>query len=230
VDVVTAADTTPEHASACAELIAKNGGVYNSGPFTPWRYRAEGTSPPVGLVFPGGLGGANWGGTAWDPRTGLVFVVTQDVGALGWIEKARQGSALPFEKTSPGRGNFDVRMGDTNWPCQKPPWGRLTAVRASTGDIAWQTPLGITEQLPEGKQHTGRPALAGAIVTAGGVLFVAATDDNRFRAFEAKTGKQLWVTRLERRGNADPITYQGRSGKQYVAVVATDTLMVFALK
>ena len=58
-------------------------------------------------------------------------------------------------------------------------------------------------------------------MTAGGVLFIASTDDNRFRAFEAKTGKQLWVTRLERRGNADPLTYQGGNGKQYVAVVAT---------
>src|ERR1700681_380448 len=60
-------------------------------------------------------------------------------------------------------------------------------------------------------------------------LFVAATDDNRFRAFEAKSGKELWVTKLERRGNADPITYQGKNGKQYVAVVATDTVMVYAV-
>ena len=120
--------------------------------------------------------------------------------------------ARPFpttRATGSGRGTFDVRIADANWPCQKPPWGRLTAVNASTGDIAWQIRLGITEQLPEGKQNTGRPALAGPIVTAGGVLFIASTDDNRFRAFEAKTGKQLWVTRLERRGNADPITYQG---------------------
>jgi quinoprotein glucose dehydrogenase len=71
--------------------------------------------------------------------------------------------------------------------------------------------------------------MAGAIVTAGGVLFVAATDDNRFRAFEATSGKELWVTKLERRGNADPITYQGSNGKQYVAVVATDTVMAYAL-
>jgi quinoprotein glucose dehydrogenase len=60
-------------------------------------------------------------------------------------------------------------------------------------------------------------------------LFIASTDDNRFRALDVKTGKELWVTRLERRGNADPITYQGRDGRQYVAIVATDTLMVYAL-
>jgi quinoprotein glucose dehydrogenase len=89
--------------------------------------------------------------------------------------------------------------------------------------------LGITEQLPVEKQNTGRPALAGPIVTASGLLFIASTDDNRFRAFDLNNGKQVWVTKLERRGNANPITYQGRNGKQYVAVVATDTLMVYSL-
>ena len=105
----------------------------------------------------------------------------------------------------------------------------LIAVNASTGDISWQIPLGITEQLPAGKQDTGRPVLAGPIVSGGGVLFIASTDDNRFRAFDAGTGRQLWVTKLDRRGNANPITYQGRDGKQYLAIVATDTLKVYAL-
>jgi len=228
-DVVTASDTTPEHARACAELIEKSGGVHNAGPFTPWRYRAPGDPPQTTLVFPGGLGGPNWGGAAFDPNTRYVFVMTQDVGALGWIQPTKPGSPIPYEKATPGRSTFDVRIGDENWPCQKPPWGRLTAVHAATGDIAWQTPLGITEQLPEGKQNTGRPALAGAIVTGGGVLFIASTDDNRFRALDVKTGRQLWVNRLERRGNANPITYRGKTGKQHVAIVATDMLAVFAL-
>jgi quinoprotein glucose dehydrogenase len=228
-DVVSAADTTPEHAQACQELIQKIGGVHNAGPFTPWGFRAEGGKSPSTLVFPGGLGGANWGGTAYDPATGYIFVATQDVGALGSMEKAREGSPVPFEKTTPGRSTFDVRIGESNWPCQKPPWGRLTAINTSTGDIAWQTPLGITEQLPPGKQNTGRPVLAGPIITAGGVAFIASTDDNRFRALDARSGKELWITRLERRGNANPITYLGRSGKQYVAVVATDLLAVYAL-
>jgi quinoprotein glucose dehydrogenase len=228
-DAVTAADTTSEHAQACAELVEKIGGVYNAGPFTPWRYRAAGAPPATTLGFPGGLGGANWGGTAFDPASRLLLVATQDVGALGSVESAKQGSPLPYEKTTPGRSTFDVRIGDTNWPCQKPPWGRLTAINTSTGDFAWQVPLGITEQLPAQKQNTGRPALAGPIITASGLLFIASTDDNRFRALDVKTGKELWVTRLERRGNADPITYQGRDGRQYVAIVATDTLMVYAL-
>lgn len=233
-DLVTAADTNLEHAQACAELVEKSGGVYNAGPFTPWRYRTEGAAPTITLTFPGGLGGANWGGAAFDPKSGYIFVATQDVGALGWIEKSRAGSPVLYDKVAPerpgaGRGNFDVRMAGESWPCQKPPWGRLTAINTSTGNFAWQAPLGITEQLPAGKQRTGRPALAGPIVTAGGLLFIASTDDNRFRAFDTKTGKELWVTKLERRGNANPITYQGRNGTQYVAVVATDMVAVYSL-
>ena len=228
-DLVTAAETTAEHATACKEFVDKIGGVYNAGPFTPFRYRAEGAPPATTLTFPGGLGGANWGGTAYDPNSRFVFVVSQDVGALGSIEKAREGSPSLYDRTNPGRGTFDVRIGDQNWPCQKPPWGRLTAVNTATGDFAWQIPLGVTEQLPPGKQNTGRPALAGPIVTGSGLLFVASTDDNRFRALDAKTGRELWMTKLDRRGNADPITYEGRNGKQYVAVVATDTLVVYAL-
>jgi len=233
-DLVTAEDTTPEHAQACRELIARNGSVNNSGPFTPWLYRPEGAPVKSTLTFPGGVGGANWGGVAWDPATGYAFVVSQDEGALGRVEKARDGSPVPYDRTTvdgtgPGRGNFEVRVGGAPWPCQKPPWGRLTAVNTATGDFAWQIPLGVTEGLPDAKQNTGRPARAGAIVTGGGVLFVGSTDDNRFRAINAKTGKQLWVTKFDRRANASPMTYQGANGKQYVAVVASDTLSVFAL-
>jgi glucose dehydrogenase len=231
-DLVTAADTSAEHVKACQELITKIGGVYNAGPFTPWLYHAEGTPVKSTLVFPGMLGGPNWGGTASDPQLGYLFVVTQEDGWIGWMEKTKEGSPSPYQRNFPERaGNFDVPMvaGGGNWPCQKPPWGRLTAVNAATGNIAWQVRLGVTDQLPAGKQNTGRPAVAGPIATAGGLLFVASTDDNRFRALDAKNGKELWVTKLERRGNADPITYQGRNGKQYVAVVATDSVVVYAL-
>jgi glucose dehydrogenase len=233
-ELVTAEDTTAEHAQACRDLVAKNGGANNAGPFTTWAFRPEGAPVKSSLVFPGGLGGANWGGIAWDPNTKYAFVVTQDDGAFGWMEKTADGSPIPYDRATldgagPGRGNFDVRMGGVAWPCQKPPWGRLTAVNTTTGDFAWQVPLGITEGLPEAKQNTGRPALAGAIVTAGGVLFVGSTDDNRFRAIDAKTGAPLWVTKLDRRANADPITYLGRDGKQYVAIVATDALVTYSL-
>ena len=232
-DLVNAEDTTAEHAAACRELVEKNG-VYNAGPFTPWAYRPENAvAPKTALVFPGGLGGANWGGTAYDPQSGYLFVATQDVGALGWLE-SKAGSVVPYDKGAPERpsgrgGTFDVRINGASWPCQKPPWGRLIAIDTRTGDFAWQIALGITEQLPAGKQNTGRPVLAGPIVTASGLVFIASTDDNRFRALDVRNGKELWVTKLDRRGNADPITYMGTHGKQYVVVAATDTVMAYAL-
>jgi len=76
---------------------------------------------------------------------------------------------------------------------------------------------------------TGNSGSAGPSVTAGGLVFVGATSDRRFRAFDAKTGKELWSATLERNANANPMSYQGANGKQYVAIVATDTVRVFAL-
>ena len=236
-DLVTANDTTPEHAAACKELVEKNG-IFNAGPFTPWAYRAEGAAPRTSLVFPGGLGGANWGGTAYDPGSHLVFTATQDAGALGYMEPSRPGRSgqpptVPYQKASPqhdgGRGVFDARVNGIALPCQRPPWGQLIAIDTTTGDVAWKITLGITEQLPAGRQNTGRSVLAGPIVTGSGLIFIASTDDNRFRALDARSGKQLWVTTLDRRGNADPITYSGKDGRQYVAVVATDTVATFRL-
>jgi quinoprotein glucose dehydrogenase len=116
----------------------------------------------------------------------------------------------------------------------------LSAVNVNTGDIAWQVNLGISDSLPEGKQDTGRPSNGGPILTASGVTFIGGTDDQRFRAFDSKTGKLLWTTKLDYSAHATPITYQGKDGRQYVAVVATggsflasktggDSLLVWAL-
>ena len=81
----------------------------------------------------------------------------------------------------------------------------------------------------EGKRNTGSTGSAGPIVTAGGLIFIGATNDSRFRAFDSKTGKELWVSKIERNANANPLTYQGKSSKQYVAVIATDSVVSFAL-
>jgi glucose dehydrogenase len=228
-DLVTAEDTSAEHAAACRDLVSSLGELYNAGPFTPWVYRAEGAPPRTTISFPGGVGGANWGGAAFDPATDYVFVVTQDLGLLGWMEAAPDGSDVPYVKRAPRPSSFTVQIGDATLPCQKPPWGRLTAVDATTGDIAWQTTLGITDSLAEGNQDTGRPIRAGAIVTAGGLLFVAGTDDNRLRGIESATGRELWSGTLAGFGNANPITFQGAEGRQYVAIAASDTVVAFAL-
>ena len=122
-----------------------------------------------------------------------------------------------------------MQLGGATLPCHRPPWGRLTAVDAATGDVVWQEVLGVTDELPDGRQATGRPIRAGAITTASGLVFVAGTDDARLRAFEAASGRGLWEARLPGPGNANPMTYLGADGGQYVAVAATDTLAVFAL-
>ncbi len=90
-------------------------------------------------------------------------------------------------------------------------------------------PLGLVEGLPEGKQNAGASGSAGPLITGGGLVFIGATNDRRFRAFDSKTGKELWVTKLEKTANANPVTYQGKNGKQYVAIVASDSVDVFAL-
>jgi quinoprotein glucose dehydrogenase len=181
------------------------------------------------MAFPGFTGGTNWGGAAVDTKTGWVFVNSQDSPGIGWIRKdpdyGKEGH-LPYDKNA-GFMNFSAPAKDASGksigtlPCVKPPWERLFAVNANTGEIAWQSPLGITEGLPAGKQNTGRSgAFAGPIATAGGLVFIGATSDSRFRAFDSKTGKELWTTKLDYSATAVPITFSGKNGKQYVAVVA----------
>jgi len=248
-DMVTADDTSPEHFKACQDVLAKNGGtLYNAGPFTAWLYHEDDTPPKTTIQFPGGTGGVNWGGAATDPTDGYVFVQSHDVSLMGWIEKRKpglvygrgnEGSTQIYDRGSvDGPGpyfSFSATVKDANgkvlgnWPCQKPPWAQLIAVNANTGEIAWKSVLGINEGLPEGKQNTGGAGSAGPIATAGGLIFIGATTDNRFRAFDSKTGKELWVTKIGKTANADPMTYQGKDGKQYVAIVAVDSVFVFAL-
>ena len=228
-DLVTGDDTSPEHAAACRRLVDSLGEIYNAGPFTPWVHRAPGAPLRTTLSFPGGVGGANWGGVAVDPATGLLLVVTQDLGALGYVEAAPPDHPVPYRKGEQRPASFAVRLDGATLPCHRPPWGRLTAVDAATGDVAWQQTLGVTDQLPAGRRATGRPVRAGAVATAGGLVFVAGTDDGRLRAFETASGRGRWEARLPGPGNANPMTYLGADGRQYVAVAATDTLVVFAL-
>ena len=138
----------------------------------------------------------------------------------------------------------DVWFSDENgWPCQQPPWGTLTAIDLDTGDTVWKVPLGAVEELEKkGLPRTGRQSLGGAIVTAGGVVFIGATVDKRFRAFDARTGEELWSAALPANAHANPMTFRGRSGRQYVVIAAggggfwralsqdiSDRLIAFAL-
>jgi len=98
------------------------------------------------------------------------------------------------------------------------------AVNLGVGEIVWRVPLGVTEQLPESRRRTGRLNLGGPIVTAAGLVFIGASNDRRFRAFDSRTGAELWVTELPLSAHAVPITYSGVDGRQYVAVVAAGQL------
>ena len=231
-DLVTAEDTTADHAQACQELWERSG-LHNEGPFTPFPYHAEGSDSKPAIIFPGFTGGANWGGTATDPKLGYIFVNTKESPAVGWMQRnpkyvpGNNDGIEPYIRSAPsGLGSFSAPAHDEtgkqigNYPCFKPPWGRLIAVNAATGDFAWQVPLGVTDSLPEGKRNTGVTNTAGPIVTAGGVVFIGSTSDNRFRAFDSRTGKELWVTKLDYTATAVPMTFMGKNGKQYVAIVA----------
>jgi len=232
-DIVTAEDTTPEHADFCQNLARRSGELVNLGSFTPYAYWEPGMPIRSTILFPGSVGGANWGGSAVDGRLGYVFVNTMDEASIGWVEPSPPGSRLPYRRNSvvgptsrfqafegdPERGNI-FGSGEDAWPCQRPPWGNLIAVDLHTGEIAWKVPLGITDALPAEKQRTGRLNMGGPIVTAGGLVFIGASNDRRFRAFDSRTGAELWVAPLAMSAHAVPITYLGNDGKQYVAIVA----------
>lgn len=228
------ATVTPEHKKFCEDLWDKDGGMHNNGPYTA--YNPDKTA----VIFPGTLGGANWGGVSFDPTLNYVIVNTMDLGQIGRVVKQPEESRMPYSRTSKFGPFGRFWNPDNFWPCQQPPWGQLQAINANTGEIAWSVTLGITDELEaKGVHDTGALSLGGPISTAGGLTFVAATNDSRFRAFDSRTGKQLWVTKLDAGGHATPITYQGRNGKQYVLIVATgsnffdrstaDTVVAFAL-
>jgi quinoprotein glucose dehydrogenase len=238
------ATVTPELEAACRKLIQ---GVQFGGPYMPQGYNR------LSLRFPGNHGGVNWGGTSFNPQLGYLFVNTNEMGQLHGLKDRdpratgnAQGDGVgnrvhpqgPYEGF-PGGGRFKDEA--SNMYCQQPPWGQLTAVNVNTGEFAWRVPLGITESLPPEKQKTGRPGNGGTIATAGGLVFVGATDDARFRAFDAKNGSELWTFKLGGAAQATPSTYLGKDGRQYVVITSTgggffgapltdDSIMAFALE
>jgi quinoprotein glucose dehydrogenase len=237
-DVVTAADTNEAHAAACQAVLAQYGGFYNSGPFTPFFLHEEGGPVKASINLPNN-GGSNWGGSAADPTSGLIYINMSEGGSIGFVEKRKDGadygrgtagSGQLYDRASlsgPGAYSLfnasykDATGKSITLPCIRPPWGRLIAVDGHSGEIKWATRLGVSDMLEDGKKETGRGnSFGGPIVTAGGLVFIGATDDHRFRAFDAKTGEEVWTALLDYNAQSVPITYRGRDGRQYVAVVA----------
>jgi quinoprotein glucose dehydrogenase len=224
IDLVTAEDTTAEHAAACRALWDE-AGYYNGGPYTPFNLQAPGTPPS--LVFPSLTGGVNWGGVAIDPELNYIFVNSKDEATVGWtVPNPRYNDATSASQVPYTHGNgpaFAAARGDGSngsWPCYRPPWASLMAIDAAAGEIVWSVPLGLDDTLPEGKQTVGSPGYGGPMVTAGGLIFIGATGDQRLRAFDSRTGRELWSYRLPYTITANPMSFAAADGRQYVAVTA----------
>jgi glucose dehydrogenase len=217
----------PEHEKFCRDLVAKIGGIHNQGPYTPY------SSQEFRVIFPGQQGGPNYGGVSVDPKLGYVFVNARNVAGMGRLDKTKEGDGVAYRRTSPlGPGSINARFWDPakQLPCQPAPWAELMAVNANTGDIAWRVPLGTSDEMEaKGVHNTGAFGQGGPIATAGGLVFIAGTIDKRLRAFESRTGKVLWETKLDAEGHTNPMTYMGRNGKQYVVIVSSG-LNAFALE
>jgi quinoprotein glucose dehydrogenase len=222
------ATVTPELEAACRKLVEEDHLVLG-GPFLPETYNR------VRVNFPSEIGGVNWPGGTFNPQLGYYFINVMD---LGQMQGYRDPASGPLKDSIVGTNQLLGRAGtyralrpsgrfkdnDSNMPCQQPPWGELVAVNVNTGDIAWKVPLGLTESLPADKQKTGRPGIGGPIATASGLVFIGATDDNRFRAFDAKTGNELWSVKLDAAAGSIPATYEGKDGKQYVVVTSAGNI------
>jgi quinoprotein glucose dehydrogenase len=201
---------TPEHDRVCKAIfdqVKVNGGI-----FTP-------VDTALTLSLPGTMGGADWSGASFDPTMGYLYVNENEAGAMGKLVPAGPGAELAYRRVSPPSYRFWDPA--NKWSCQPPPWGTLNAVDLNSGEIAWRVPLGAFDELTAlGVPPTGTPNLGGSIVTAGGLVFIGGTMDARIRAFDSRTGAELWSAKLPAAAYAAPATYQARDGNQYVVVAA----------
>ena len=222
---------SPEHTAYCAALWDKYK-LQDSVPYTPWQLNQD------IVMFPGAIGGGNWNGVSYNKKLGLIITNVMNAGQWGHLEEVKPGEGRggrggraggpggddadsprsPYRKVTPEGGRFWEP--NRRYPCNEPPWGELIAVSTNTGDIAWRVPLGEFEELEKKGIKTGTASLGGGITTAGDLVFIAATIDGYFRAFDARNGKELWKTKLDVPAHAIPATFMGRDGKQYVVITA----------
>ena len=164
------------------------------------------------VVSPGFHGGANWSGGSFDPTTGLLYVNSNNVPYIA-VLRPNAGGGYDF-------GGYTYFNDQFGYPGNKPPWGSLTAIDLNTGTFAWQIRLGEYPDLTaKGVPQTGTENFGGTIVTAGGLVFIGGTKDEKFHAFDKATGKLLWEFKLPNGGYATPSTYRV-DGRQYVVIAA----------
>jgi glucose dehydrogenase len=211
---------TPQHAAFCKQLWDKYD-FHSGGPYTPY------STTQMTVIYPGREGGGNWGGLGFDPKLGYIFGTSVfAAGQTGKLVKAAHGNPMggSYDKVFPfGPDPYKSRFWDPSngWPCVNPPWSSLYAVNVRTGEIVWNVPFGTVDALAaKGFPDTGTINSGSMVVTAGGLVFVDGTNDGRFRAYDARTGKNLWTVKIPASAHTLPATYQGRNGKQYVVVEA----------
>ena len=230
---------TPWDRGACAKAIASARG---EGRFTPPSLKGT-------LVMPFTGGGVNWGGLAVDGGNGVVYVNSSNlvhrVTLFPAADYAAMKQRFPDKEVSPQLGapygmKRELMVSPLGLPCNPPPWGVLTALDLGSRKILWQVPLGTTEELnPLGlARNIGTPTIGGPLATASGLVFIGAALDDYLRAFDARTGAELWTGRLPAAGIATPTSYLWQ-GRQYVVIAAGgdgeagapagDTLIAFAL-
>lgn len=188
----------------------------NDGIFTPFYAQSS-------VDYPVSVGGMDWGGVSFDPKRNILVVNSNNIlGAHHLAPHAGPDGYSPLIGT-PYRQVYDDMMSMFGAPCNAPPWGKLAGIDITTGKKIWEVPLGTTrDEAPWPLWFSlGVPNQGGAITTASGLTFIAATTDRYFRAFSTETGKELWRVSLPAAGQSMPMTYRMReNGKQYVVIAA----------
>ncbi|HEY0243188.1 MAG TPA: PQQ-binding-like beta-propeller repeat protein, partial [Gemmatimonadaceae bacterium] len=200
----------------------------NEGAFTP--PSLEGT-----LVIPSNIGGAHWGGLAFDPARKIAVVPVNRLASMVQLIPVDQFDTAQARASASRLGDEYTRMHGTPYvmrrrilvsendlPCSPPPWGALVAIDLNTGTKKWDVPLGdpttlgdALKQMPSPPQ--GLPNLGGPIATAGGVVFIGAALDRFIRAFDIENGRELWRGPLPGGARATPMTYT-MNGRQFVVI------------
>jgi quinoprotein glucose dehydrogenase len=188
----------------CLKLYDK---VFSDGEGTPY-------SMVPTLVYPGTTGGATFAGATFDPNTNEIFVNTKNAGQIAMLTP--QMSSRIFESLGKSKISFVDQQG---MPCTPGPWGELMAIDAATGNKIWRQTFGDNKDaVAKGMVNPGTENGGASVITKGGVLFIGATQDAMFRAYDPKTGKVLWSSQLDANAGSTGFTYQGKDGKQYVGI------------
>ncbi len=196
--------------------------------------RFEGTYTPPSLsgslLFPGVWGGPNWDGAAWDDVNGQLLVPVRRLGTVVQLvpgsDFERLGAPTPGEQRFvDASGSFGYRripyIARSGIPCSSPPWSEVVAIRIGRTAQLWRRTIGTVPSLSgfRAAGQWGSLAFGGILTTRGGLAFVAATQDDRIRAFESSSGRQLWEDRLPAGGQSAPMSYE-INGRQFIAILA----------